>query len=726
MKKLCATCFYAGLGTRYREGMASGANAAAAGERTPPPPPPPPTAKKSSSSVPDKAPALEPMDCSAGIGTDPGLMSNQEKAQAYINKKKIEAIAALREGLKDKVLVYDAIKKSRGSNERASYLKGGAPHSDLNDELAGTFFNTGDGRLMITGMDCRMQAKQAWTFSFDRATLRCTECDLHGERPFLRNKGDKSGGREVIILADQSFPPMLNCKDERRCIKICRLESGSLEDLAKEWLDMARNKEVARGTVVMLGSVSHMKRVGTVGYCEDYVEAARQIGLGHGGKVEVIPLPLLYLAGVECPLTIRVAAEVSSWCELNFKDEDWYLADSYRLAGSVLSCNDESDAQLDYSVMLALPGRAGPNGQPGKRMLLRSEGWQLPKRIKPASPAQEKELVLSVLSELRGRLALDLCPEPVLDRSFRLPRSAKQQTDFIVIGSSNAGKTGRGLNRQGFNTNICFSDMWRVTPTSVIQFQSKIKEVMSKTTTGALVMQMLDNSVFFGKKEDGTMLPALKGNDGIFHLEGDLVVAGKDRQMEILNMISPIMEMVREIPVVFITPMARYFKNGCCDEMPHISNRFQRSFREDINKQLAELARNVKNFMFMNNFRNVLVLEPAVDMRGLSDDEIWDSDPIHPRESFYDILARSIVVICGNRNKKRAAEDATPGEPEATRPLPRGGHSGGRGYTRGTGSSLPGGRGGNPPRGQRGARGHGGRPGTASGFSRGYYSQYRN
>jgi hypothetical protein len=296
--------------------MASGAQSTAGGERPMPPlplpPPLPQLGKKLFSAPHGKATAegavQEQMDCSTGAENDTGLLNNQEKAQAYIQKKKAEATAALREGLKEKILLYDAINKSRGSNERALYLKGGAPCTDLSEEMTGSFFSTCDGRLMLTGMDCRMQSKQVWTFSFDRSTLRCTECDLHSERPFLRNKGDKTGGREIIVLADQSYPPMWNCNNEKKCVKICRLEGASLEELAKEWLDMTRNKEVVRGTVVLLGSVSFMRRAGTVGYCEEFVEAAKLIGLGHGGKVEVIPRPLLFLAGVDFPLTIRVAA----------------------------------------------------------------------------------------------------------------------------------------------------------------------------------------------------------------------------------------------------------------------------------------------------------------------------------------------------------------------------------------------------------------------------------
>jgi hypothetical protein len=270
--------------------------------------------------------------------------------------------------------------------------------------------------------------------------------------------------------------------------------------------------------------------------------------------------------------------------------------------------------------------------------------------------------------------------------------------------------------------------MWRVTPTAVIQFQVKIKEMLAKHITGALVMQMLDNSVFFGKSEDGSMLPALKGADNIFHLGGDLVVAGKERQMEILNKMLPIMEIARDLPVVFIAPMARYFKSGCCEERSHISNRFQRTFRDEISRQLADLTKNIKNFMFMNNLRNMTVLDPAVDMRGLSEDEIWEEDPVHPRESFYNILARSVVVAAGHRTKKRTAEDAIPEEPAATRQQQPANNTntGGRGILRGGGGSYTAGRGGNPNRGQRGFGGRGGRPGPPAGNNRGYYRHYNN
>jgi hypothetical protein len=171
-----------------------------------------------------------------------------------------------------------------------------------------------------------------------------------GDRQIIRGKGDTSGGIEVIVLSDQSFPGILPCK----CLKIARPEDAKLDELAKEWLDITRNKEVPRGTVVLLGSLSHMKSAGTAGYCEDFFNAACVIMEAHGGKVDVLPLPIICTASTDCAITICTLAEVNRWMEIVFAGDDRYPADSFRLAGTILSCNDKTSCQLDYATNLKL------------------------------------------------------------------------------------------------------------------------------------------------------------------------------------------------------------------------------------------------------------------------------------------------------------------------------------------------------------------------------------
>jgi hypothetical protein len=445
-----------------------------------------------------------------------------------------------------------------------------------------------------------------------------------------------------------------------------------LEELAKEWLDLSRNKEVVRGTVVMLGSLCHMQRAGTVGYVEDFVEAARMISLAHGGKVEVLPLPLMYYSGADCPLAIRASAEVNNWAKAVFKDGDWFLTSSFGLASTIVSETAASQKQMDYVTVMKLPASLEANA---KKVVFRSESWSLlPAIIKPIPPNLEKEVVCAILTELRGKLALDLCPEPTFERGFRRPKSAKNRVEYVVVGSSNASKTAKGLSLQGISNTVVYSDGWRATSASVISLQAKVKELMATYASNAVVLQLLDNSIFFGKTEEGAMMPVLKGPDGKYHLQGDLELPTKERQFEILNMLKPVLDMLKEQQIIIITPMPRYVANGCCDERGHVSNRFQRGFKEEIVAKLADVKMNIKNFLFINHYRNVTALDPTVDMKSLAEEDIWGEDPIHPKESFYEVLAKSVAVVADLAKRKWPAEEAAEAKP-ASRQGPGGGHN---------------------------------------------------
>jgi hypothetical protein len=271
--------------------------------------------------------------------------------------------------------------------------------------------------------------------------------------------------------------------------------------------------------------------------------------------------------------------------------------------------------------------------------------------IKPITSALEKEIVCAILTELRGKLALELCPQPTFERSFRRAKSAKTKVEYVVIGSSNASKTAKGLSMQGFATTVVFSDSWRATPTSVSSLLVKVKDLMATHTSDAVVLQLLDNSIFFGKTEEGAMMPAMKGPDGNFHLHGDLELAMKERQLEILNLLKPVLNLLKEKQVIFITPMPRYVVNGCCDEQGHVSNRFKLGFKEEITSKLTDARTNIKSFHFITQYRSVTALDPMVDMRSLAEDDTGG------RGSF-DILAKSVIVVGGLAKRKRPADDS--------------------------------------------------------------------
>jgi hypothetical protein len=291
------------------------------------------------------------------------------------------------------------------------------------------------------------------------------ECGSHGEKPFLRSKGDKSGQMEVIVLADQSFPPLLACEGDKRCVKICRLEHASLDELVTERLDIAKNREVTRGTMVLLGSLSHMKRVGTVANCEDLRAAAKKISVAHGGKVTMCPAPTLFSAGATCAEAIRTAAEVNWWALKTLCGEDWFPTNSFRLVETFLSTDNVAKQQEDFSIMLRLPTSLSNDGT----ATWRSVGWNdLIKEVTPLSAVKEKEIVLSLLKELRVKQALHLYMMPSFERGIRKPKAARKKVDFILIGSSNANRTSVALMSMGYSVTSVHCANWCATSSSVV------------------------------------------------------------------------------------------------------------------------------------------------------------------------------------------------------------------------------------------------------------------
>jgi hypothetical protein len=65
---------------------------------------------------------------------------------------------------------------------------------------------------------------------------------------------------------------------------------------------------------------------------------------------------------------------------------------------------------------------------------------------------------------------------------------------------------------------------------------------------------MLDASTFYAKQDDGSLALPRKGSDGIYHIEGDLVVASPDTQAAHLDAMWPIFDAIGRRPCRVVSP----------------------------------------------------------------------------------------------------------------------------------------------------------------------------
>ncbi len=143
--------------------------------------------------------------------------------------------------------------------------------------LLSSFDCLGDTEILKTFRSTRMNSNnkavnQNVSLSFDPSKLSCMSC----AKPHnILSKGELDS-TPVLVFSDQNFVPTLSGGNS--CIAIARLENGSLEEIADLALEILERHPIPPGTVMVLGSVTHLQNIGTTlfatGWC-DMVEKLR-------------------------------------------------------------------------------------------------------------------------------------------------------------------------------------------------------------------------------------------------------------------------------------------------------------------------------------------------------------------------------------------------------------------------------------------------------------------
>jgi hypothetical protein len=205
---------------------------------------------------------------------------------------------------------YSAIISNKKKNEKASTIGGIASGQDPTE--CGSFFNPGDNRILRSVYKEDVTSGSVSSMSFNPVTWMCTACPRsHSVFEVRTGEGGRAGGRTVIVLCDQNFPAVLPSV-ENHCLSIMRLDSGTIEELIDLFLKMSKNVTVPEGTVILVGSVSLLARVGVHGYSSACINAKRRLTGAIKGVVVVpfIPPPM---GGCNDTEVIRSVIDTSIW-----------------------------------------------------------------------------------------------------------------------------------------------------------------------------------------------------------------------------------------------------------------------------------------------------------------------------------------------------------------------------------------------------------------------------
>jgi hypothetical protein len=342
------------------------------------------------------------------------------------------------------------------------------------------------------------------------------------------------------------------------------------------------------------------------------------------------PLPHILLGGTDNQQLIRSLYEVGFWCEEYYQDDPAYLEESH--VAALYKFDEMGEGILDPEVYrLRLPSKTAPS----KKKIWSSGGKDcqaMPSKIRPLTIEDEKSLILQLISKLRIKLALDLDPNPTFERGLGLQSRAKVRVNNLLIGSSHCSKLRKALKEKGRSSCLVFMPNWRIGRGSIDGLKQLIQEATKSSDPDTVVLQLLDNSCYYAKSQDGSCHLARKGDDDIYHMEGDVQVCSRDIQYEHFDAIKPLLDIFDKKRTLILTPLPRYVVAGCCNNPEHCANIREPGYKTRMMQGLDDIKRNLRDYLFNKGKRNIRVVDPTMDLMGMVDAEIWDSDPIHPKE----------------------------------------------------------------------------------------------
>ena len=170
------------------------------------------------------------------------------------------------------------------------------------------------------------------------------------------------------------------------------------------------------------------------------------------------------------------------------------------------------------------------------------------------------------------------------------------------------------------------------------------REAQKNAHHKATVFHLLDNILYMGRKPDGTTAHSRRGEDGIYHVEGELVVGDKEAQFTLYKALKPALTAAGSGPILVITPIPRYVKQGCCPNATHVTNRSKVDFYTDLSRSPVEVRNNWRSFLFVDNLRRISVINPLPLFDNLPEAEGWGpDDPVHPLPPLHRELANLII-----------------------------------------------------------------------------------
>jgi hypothetical protein len=152
----------------------------------------------------------------------------------------------------------------------------------------------------------------------------------------------------------------------------------------------------------------------------------------------------------------------------------------------------------------------------------------------------------------------------------------------------------------------------------------------------------------------------LKDSDPIEKIR--IQVEPRDELTDNYMELKPLLPLWEKRNAIMISPMTRYIKHSCCDDRKHITNWKDTSYKPAMMAALTEAKQNLRDFLFHDGKRTLKVLNPNLDIKTMTEEEVRGHNPVHPLPQVYSKIAEAVVKLAAtmkeSQDKKRRRTDS--------------------------------------------------------------------
>jgi hypothetical protein len=189
---------------------------------------------------------------------------------------------------------------------------GGTGSDQVLNSECGSFFNSGDNRILRTVYQEDPLSLSVTSLSFNPVTWECSQC------PKKHKVFDQGGGGKcsvpVIILSDQNFPGVLPMVSGN-CLSIIRLEQGKIDELGDLLIKILPKGGLPRGTVIVVGSLSQLQKENVSGYATACVKIVKRFDSFFKKTVKTVPFVPPPMGGCDNPRMGKDILDLCHWLE---------------------------------------------------------------------------------------------------------------------------------------------------------------------------------------------------------------------------------------------------------------------------------------------------------------------------------------------------------------------------------------------------------------------------